>query len=149
MDLFNYLQDGADYQAKGVLAYLTHHDGIDESYDQKTGGYKANPKIARWENCREQGYIVYMKAENYSKQINIAFFEHRNSDRIHAVKWLQHSTNALTIDTAIFGSIYSTKWDTSHSVGYGKVVEMAEWVYEELANFWAETKQKLYEEKDI
>jgi len=147
MKLNNYLQDGANYQAKAVLAYLTSHDGIEESWSDDWKGYKAEPKIARWENCREQGYIVYLRSENFSRQINIAFFEHRNSDSICAVKWEQYSINSLTIDSADFERIYKNKWDVSFSVGYGEVVKMADWVYEQLSAFWIAQKEGNENEK--
>jgi hypothetical protein len=68
--------------------------------------------------------------------LNIAFFEHRNSDNICAVKWQQESTNSLTIATADFGDEYQTKYDVLHTVGYGKAQEMAGWIIEELEKHW-------------
>ena len=139
--MFNYMNDGAGYQAKAVLAYMEGYDGIEDSWNDKIKRYDANPKVSRWENCREQGYVVFMRSKaSPNKQINIAFFEHRNSDNICAVKWEQNTLNAPTIDTAKFGNIYKDKYDVSHEVGYGKAQEMAEWIYEQLATFWNETK---------
>jgi len=140
-DLHNYLQDGANYQARAVLAYLSHYSGIDDSWDEEWKKYKATPKIARWENCREQGYIISLRSEDYERQLNTIFFEHRNSDSICAVKWEQRSLNSLTIDNAKFGDIYKTKYDTSFSVRYGEVIKMADWIWEQLTEFWNVTKK--------
>ena len=140
-DLNNYLQDGADYQARAVLAYLSIYDGIEGSWDKEWGRYTAVPKVARWENCREQGYIISLRSYNYERQLNIIFFEHRNSDSICAVKWEQRSLNSLTIDNAEFGCIYKTKYDVSFSVGYGEVTKMSDWIWEQLTEFWDTTKK--------
>jgi hypothetical protein len=133
-----YLQDGACAQARGVLAFLSGLN-IEESWSDEKKKYCADIKVARWENCREQGYIVSMHSENYQRQLNIAFFEHRNSDSICAIKWEQRSMNTITIDTAVFGDVYKDKYDTSFSVGYGEVVKMADWISEQLSKFWFET----------
>jgi len=117
--LQNYMDDGANHQAKAVLAFMQVHDGM------------AQPEVARWENCREQGYVISMKNEN-GDQINIAFFEHRNTDSICAVEWKQNTTNAPTIDTAVFGNVYKDKFDVSHRVGYGQISEMANWIWSRL-----------------
>lgn len=139
MNLYQYLQDGADPQAKAVLAFLSSGDGIEASWDDEQKRYLAEPKVARWENCREQGYIISLNSRNWDQQINIAFFEHRNSDQIHAIKWEQKSINPITIETAEFGDIYKNKYDTSFSVDYGCITEMADWIKKQLTYFWLET----------
>ncbi len=139
VDLKSYLQDGANYQARAVLSYLQVIAKIEESWNKKYHKYDADIDIARWENGREQGYVVMLRSKDYSKQLNIAFFEHRNSDNINAVKWEQTTFNSPTITTAQFGDIYKNKWDVSYKVSYGEVVKMAEWIAEELRLFWIET----------
>lgn len=136
--LENYLQDGADYQARATLMFLQRYSNIESSWNKEYRCYDAEIKVARWENCREQGYIVSLLSKKFGggQQLNIAFFEHRNSDDICAVKWEQTSINTITIDTAVFGDVYKDKYDTSHSVGYGKAYEMAEWIAEQLTKFW-------------
>ena len=140
-DLQTYLQDGAGHQARAVLAYLQHLYRIEESWDDKWKRYSAEPKVARWENCREQGYIVSLKTENF-KQINIAFFEHRNHDGICAVMWEQLSLNSLTINTAEFKGIYRDKYDVSYDVKWGEAAKMAEWIAKQLHNFWIKNIKK-------
>ena len=137
--LSHYNDDGANFQAKGVLAFL-QSASIESSWNKEYHRYDAEIKVSRWENCREQGYVVFLVCNH--KQLNIAFFEHRNLDSIHAVKWEQITLNSPTINTANFGDIYKDKYDTSFSVPYGEVVIMANWIEEQLTEFW-ETNIKL------
>ncbi len=97
----------------------------------------AEPTVARWHNGREQGYVISLRSLDYTKQLNIAFFEHRNSDSICAIEWQQLTMNPPTIESMeTGGTIYKDKWDTSHSVDYGEAAAMADWVYERLTSFW-------------
>ena len=137
--LYEYMQDGACPPARAVLAYLQHADGIENSWDDTHNKYMARPKVARWENCREQGYIVSMRSNKHNNQINIAFFEHRNTDAICAVMWEQVSLNTLTIATAEFNGIYENKYDTSFDVDYHEADKMADWITKQLTEFWDET----------
>jgi len=136
MDLVNYLQDGADNQSRCVLAclQLIIGDGIEESYNDRRHGYTPI-RIGRWENCREQGYVVSFDDKNFA-QLNIAFFGHRNSDDICAIEWEQKTINSPTIDTAKFGIIYKDKYDVSKSCNYGEFMKMAEWIKAELVKHW-------------
>lgn len=140
MSLLNYLEDGADPQARAVLAYLSQYDGVEASWNDNVSRYLAEPKIARWHNCREQGYITYMSSPCFTRQINIAFFEHRNSDQICCVVWDQTSAgnplNIQSMDTQ--GTIYKDKYDVSHAVPYGAALKMAEYIMNELEEFWIE-----------
>lgn len=70
------------------------------------------------------------------KQLNIAFFEHRNSDDICAVKWEQVSINGINMDNAQFGEAYKTKYDVSHSVGHGECRAMADWITKQFEAFY-------------
>ena len=134
--LENYLSDGANYQARATLMFLQNNANIESSWNKENKCYDADIKLSRWENGREQGYIVSLRSKDFKNQLNIAFFEHRNSDQIHAVKWEQCSMNSLNISTAKFGEIYKDKYDTSHSVDYGQALEMSDWIYEQLKEFW-------------
>jgi len=133
--LENYLEDGANYQARATLMLLQRDANIEESWNDEWKRYDAEIQVARWENCREQGYVVSLRNKKRD-QLNIAFFEHRNSDSICAVKWQQESMDTLTIDNAKFGDVYKDKYDTSHSVDYGKAYEMAEWIIKQFTEHW-------------
>lgn len=142
MEMLEYFQDGANYQAKAVLCFLQGLYHIEESWDNDLKEYQAKMQIARWENCREQGYVVYLKSRDYNRQLNIIFFEHRNSDSICAVKWEQKSINALNIDSAKFGDVYQDKYDTSFTVNCYEAKKMADWIKKQLVDFWIETTTK-------
>jgi len=133
-ELKNYLQDGANHQSRAVLMYLQIYN-IENSWSDERKEYKESPLIARWENCREQGYVISIRSKKRN-QLNIAFFEHRNSDEIHAVKWEQDSMNSLTISSAIFKDVYENKWSTSYSVKHGEVTNMSDWICKELDYYY-------------
>ena len=132
-----YMQDGANHQARAVLCFLQNFN-IEKSWSDDRKKYLAEINVARWENCREQGYVLCLRSKDYRKQLNIAFFEHRNTYSICAVKWEQDTMNSPNIDTAIFGEAYKTRYDTSFDVRYGKIVEMSEWIEKELTKWWEE-----------
>lgn len=150
--LNNYHNDGANRQAQAVLAFVQYliGDGIEASWDDEWKRYTADIEVARWENCREQGYILYLNAPQYSSnQLNIAFFEHRNSDSICAIKWHQWGINSLTINTADFGDeCYSDKYDTSYDVRYGEAYKMATWIVKEFTTHWRKNANKKVDNED-
>lgn len=131
--LSRYLDDGANKQARAVMCMLQDFT-IEESWNDTLKRYDAEPKIARWENCREQGYVLMLRAGG--RVLNIAFFEHRNSDSICAIKWEQWGINSPTIETAKFEGVYKDKWDVSFTVGYGEILKMSLWISDELTAFY-------------
>jgi hypothetical protein len=128
--------DGAQPQAAAVLAYLRQHDGIECSWSKENKRYMSEPEVNRWHNCREQGYVISMRTPN-SKQINIAFFEHRNSDAICALVFEAFTLNPPTLSD-IPENVYKDKWVTTHNVGYGKAAQMADLIIKQLSTFWSE-----------
>ena len=135
INLENYANDGANYQARAVLAFLQGLGKIENSWNDECHSYDADPRVSRWENCREQGYVIMLR-NSKGAQLNLAFFEHRNSDSICAIEWVQNTINAPTIDTAVFGDVYKDKYDVSHSVEYGQALEMAEWLKSRMEYHW-------------
>lgn len=135
-----YMNDGANRQARAVLAFLD--DTIESSWDDNSKDYDCFPEVGRWENCREQGYVVRLRSKNARRQLNIAFFGHRNSDLIHTIRWEQASISSLTIDSANFGAVYATKWDTSASFGYGEITAAAKWINDEMQEWYDETAKE-------
>lgn len=132
--LNSYLQDGADNQSRATLMLLQSFCFFEDN------GSKT--KVARWENFREQGYLVSLVNKS-NEQLNIIFFEHRNSDALCAVEWIQDSLNSITIDTAEFGDIYKTKGDLSYSVGYQEILKMAKWILGKLEDHWQAGLRKI------
>jgi hypothetical protein len=143
-NVLHYHNDGANRQTQAALAMFQSIlcDGLEESWDDKWKRYKANIEIARWENCREQGYVLSLRSDDCQQQLNVAFFEHRNTDSICAIKWHQCTLNSPTIDSADFnGECYSDKYDTSFDVGYGEAEKMGRWIHDQFVQFWNETKK--------
>ena len=136
MSMFSQNYDRPNYQARAVVAYLDAYDGVEPSWNKEFHRYDP-VTLAEWHNGRESGYVLSMRKFGRT-QINIAFFEHRNSDNICAIKWEQMTLNPPTIETAEFkGQCYSDKWDVSHTVGVGEAYQMAEWIMEQLCEWWA------------
>ena len=137
MDIRNYMIDGAGFQARAVLASLQGRigDGIEESWDSERKYYKAEIHIGRWENCREQGYVISLRNES-CKQMNFIWYGHRNSDSICVVKWEQMTLNMPTIVTAEFGDVFKDKFDVSFMADYGEYRKVSDWIYDELVAHW-------------
>ena len=131
MKLCNYMNDGAGYQAKCVLAIMQVEEAlVPESWNDDFHKYDAEPQVGRWENCREQGYCIYMRNRNFD-QINIAFFEHRNTDQICVLVWHQNTINTPNIDSMdTKGECYKDKWDITKSFPYDSFREAAEYIQE-------------------
>ena len=136
--------DGANFQAQAVLAYMRYHigSGIDGSWDDEKHQYTAKPRVTRHDNGREQGYVVWLRSRDGKKQINIAFYEHRNSDEIHAV--VSHKRTLHGPVLADITEVMSDKWDTTKSVDVGAASDLAEWIVEQLTEFWAESENDDY-----
>lgn len=123
--LNHYMQDGANHQARAVLAFV---QSLADDLCYKHSYYL---QVARWENGREQGYVI--KATNHKRvQLNIAFFEYRNSDFIHFLKWEQKTFNSPTLQDCIDSGVYENKYDNQYSVEYGQIVDAAKWVVTQL-----------------
>lgn len=126
-------------QALAVMAYLNTYDGIEPSWNGHR--YTAEVKAAPWYNGRERGIVFYMRSQQYKHQLNIAVFEHRNTDGICAIRWDGTTFNPPTL-TDIPEGTYQNKWDTSKDYDYGEAAQMAKWLYDEFTEFWKEYSVK-------
>jgi hypothetical protein len=125
-------------QALAVLEYLDREPNFLPYVNGRYSGASFYTKP--WYNGRERGVVISMSMDNGGKTINVAFFEHRNSDSICALRWetKQHYWNHPLEDVNIFGKAYGggDKWDVAHKVSYGEVSKMADWVYDEIEKFY-------------
>ena len=103
IDINNYMNDGAGWQAQAVLAYLKGNLGpiLADAY------YKTSVmvEVGRYENCREQGYVFTLRFHTKKQgciQRNYAVYQHRNSDSICVL-----ISNTFTINTPT--------WQAGHS----------------------------------
>lgn len=128
MNLKAYMRDGADLQARCVLAFLQTLS-IKSSWNSTERRYEAEPGVARWENCREQGYVVWLRNKR-NEQLNIAFSESKNSDALKALIWLQFTLNSPTIEAA------DCTHCTNHSVNCYEFEEMSRWIFDQFEAHW-------------
>lgn len=128
--------DSTGVQARVVRAYLSAHDGLPSSYDHARKDHLVRPEITPWFNGRERGYVITLRNRNFSRQLNIAFFEHRNTDQICAWRWEQVTMNPPTIDTMVPKPTSGYAHDHAVNVHEGHL--MADWIYGQLDSFWKE-----------
>ena len=133
-DLKHYLQDGASPETRATLMLIQENANIQESWNAKLQQYDAKIKVSRWENGREQGYILSLR-DRQQKQLNIIIFQHRNSGELSATKWEQQSLNALNIMNAVFDN------EINHYVDDGEFIEMAYWVMKQFKEHWRQGQQ--------
>jgi hypothetical protein len=130
---------GIGSQALAVMAYFNAHDGIEPSWNN--GRYCAEVNAAPWYNGRERGIVFYLRDLRHQHQLNIAVYEHRNTDSICAVRWKGYTFNPPGLADIPEGT-YQDKWDTAHDVSWGEAHSMAQWVYEQFCEFWKEHSNK-------
>jgi hypothetical protein len=132
---------GIGAAALAVQAYIEAQDGVEASWNSERHRYDAEPRVAPWYNGRERGIVIYLNNRNHTDQINIAVYEHRNSDNICALMWRQY-TGINPPNLAILPEdVFKDKWDVTESWSYYKAVDAAQWVVEQLNDFWRETEQ--------
>lgn len=119
MKISNYLEDGANWQAQSVLAYLKRL--IPSSF---------NIEVTRYDNCREQGYIFFCR-KNVGREVyqkNVAVYEHRNSDALCIVVF-----DKVTFNDPINSDVWENmkdKYDTTESFSYGSIVECGNCIFD-------------------
>jgi hypothetical protein len=128
---------GIGSQSLAVMCYLNEYDGIESSWCLQNKKYLAQLEAAPWYNGRERGIVFYMRSADYANQLNIAVFEHRNSDSICALMWQGRTFNPPTL-ADVPEDVYKDKWDISHQMAYGEAAAMAQWIYNRCNDFWTE-----------
>ncbi len=143
-DIRYYNNDGANWQAQAVLAYLRNYAEvfIDQTYNKEYRRYEATISAGRFENCREQGYIVSVSYKG--EQRNYAFYEHRNSDSICVVKFDQLTINTPTLEDVC--NRMSDKYDYTKSFDWGEILACGEWIGKDIENFVTSIKEEKMKE---
>lgn len=147
----HYAQDGADASSRAVLALVqglcANFEDVDSNVD--------SVGVSRWSNCREQGYVATVRPKLYEKdrpkQLNIAWFEHRNSDNICVVVWKQDTIDAPTIHDADFSSfdIYKDKYDVTESFNYYQHFDCAVFISKQINTYLDLANRGISEEYEI
>ena len=154
----SYLNDGANWQAQCVLAYLRAYieNAFWETADKYSGTQKElfvkeikdnfiRMSVGRFENCREQGYVftLHYRKKNGDRMIpeqeHYGVFEHRNTDDI-----VVFISNTFTINTPNISEIYNgrDKYGYDACFGWGKVVKCGDWIINAIKS----TLSKIFEE---
>lgn len=141
MDIKCYIDDGANWQAQCVLAYLRviSDSAIDESWNKEKGFYEARFEVGRYENCREQGYVfsVFYKC----KQRNYAVYEHRNSDQLCVVVFDEVTINTPTLER-VCEAMGNNKYNYTKSFSCGQIVQCGDYIFDDIRNFIKNLKEK-------
>lgn len=134
--------DNTNWQAQAVLACIRQYDGLETSYVTGTG-YEAQPEVNPWFNGRERGYVISLRSPDFREQINIAFYEHRNSDSVCAIKFEGTNINPPTInDIPKTHPFYESQWNYDFSVAVGEHMKMAFWIVDNLNGWWEDKTEK-------
>ena len=136
-----YLDDGANWQAQSVLAYLRSMYGwvVNETYNKEGKYNEAMFTVGRYENCREQGYVFSLRYKN--EQRNYAVYEHRNSDSLIVLVF-----DKITINTPYGENVWGNmkdKYDYTKAFSYGQIVECGDYIIEDAQQFINELKEKV------
>lgn len=129
-----------NWQADAVLAYVRHFigDGIEASWNNSN--YDAEPIIAPWYNGRERSYVISMKSKNWKDQINIAFFEYRNSEEICILEFRASTINPPTINDLPADHPYNNSKSALTAIyPFGEAAKAGEKIAVMLNEFWKAT----------
>lgn len=134
IDIEKYMEDGANWQAQSVLAYLrvTKNNAIDKTWNKEFRKYDASIEVGRYENCREQGYIFSVQYKG--EQRNYCVYEHRNSDDICVVVFDAVTINTPTLEM-VCDAMGDSKWNYTKSFDYGNIVECGDYILFDIKSF--------------
>ena len=128
-----YLEDGANWQAQCVLAYLRSIGKSEVEYltwNEEKKRYYVELCVGRCENCREQGYIFTLTYD--AKQlVHYWVYEHRNSDNLCVVEFEGNFMNTPTINDIPM----ENKYDVTMSFSCGDIVSCGEWIVERIKEY--------------
>ena len=141
-ELSNYHNDGANWQAKLVMAYLQNRsqEVLDVVWNKEKRESEATIYVGRYENCREQGYVFTL---NYGiKQRHYAVYEHRNADVLCVL-----ISNAISINTPNVDVMWAdkpenaTKWDVDADFPCGDYANCVAYIIENMKDALNEWKK--------
>lgn len=119
INIENYMNDGACWQAQAVLAYVKGN--IYYLTENKYYKTSLQVKVGRYEDCREQGYVITITfcekkdGNPVNLQRNYAVYQHRNTDSICVL-----ISNTWTINTPGIDDMWKDKGENPKSSQYDK-----------------------------
>lgn len=134
INIENYMNDGADWQAQSVLAYLRSMkvNAVEKSWNKEFHKYDASIEVGRYENCREQGYIFSVHYKG--KQRNYCVYEHRNSDDICVVVFDGVTINTPTLKM-VCDAMEDNKWNYTKAFPCGQIMECGNYILDDMNKF--------------
>ena len=146
MNIKYYMEDGANWQAQAVLAFIRSHTcmAIEKTYNEKYNDYGVTISVGRYENCREQGYVFTINfvgedretKKRHFYQRNYAVYEHRNSDKLIVLISNTHTINTPGIDDMWKDKGENcSKFDYDKSFHCGEIIECSVYVLEDMKQF--------------
>lgn len=136
----SYLNDGANWQAQMVLAFLRakEEEIVGDTWNNKAKTTDLNIEVGRFENGREQGYVFSISVPSYFsktsefEQKNWAVYEHRNSDNLCVL-----SSRSFTINTPSVEEMFNgkSKWDYDKAFSVGDVISCGKYLVREMRDF--------------
>ena len=125
-----YMNDGANWQAQCVLAYLRRMGNSiveDLTWDKENRRSEGTLNVGRCENYREQGY-VFTITYGVKQLVHFWVYEHRNSDDLCVVEFEGHFLNTPTINDIPM----KDKYDTTKEFSCGDIVDCGNWIIERI-----------------
>jgi predicted RNA-binding Zn-ribbon protein involved in translation (DUF1610 family) len=123
-----YMDDGANWQAQCVLAYLRcmgYAKVENLTWDKEKRRSEGELRVGRCENCREQGY-VFTITYGVKQLAHFWVYEHRNCDDLCVVEFEGFYLNTPTINNIPM----KDKYDTTKRFPCGDIVDCGEWLIE-------------------
>lgn len=130
-----YMNDGANWQAQAVLAYMRGHIFRVEDlveYTHKGIFNYLNTRVGRYENCREQGYVFSIQV-GFHNERHYAVYEHRNCDYICVLISEGMNMNTPNVDFMWKDKgENATKYDYDKGFSCGEIAKCGEWIIEDM-----------------
>ena len=125
-----YMNDGANWQAQCVLAYLRRmgHSVVEDlTWNKEKHRSEGELCVGRCENCREQGY-VFTITYGVNQLVHFWVYEHRHIDELCVVEFEGSFLNTPTINNIPM----KDKYDITMSFGCGDIVGCGKWIVERI-----------------
>lgn len=130
INIEHYMNDGANWQAQCVLAYLRGMGNSEVEYltwNKEKGRADGELNVGRCENCREQGY-VFTLTYGAKQLVHFWVYEHRNSDELCVVEFEGFFINTPTINDIPM----KDKYDITKEFSCGNIVNCGNWIIDRI-----------------
>ena len=141
-----YMEDGANWQAQCVLAYLRRMGKVrveELTWDEDKCRSEGELIVGRCENCREQGY-VFTITYGVKQLVHFWVYEHRNSDNLCVVEFEGFFLNTPTINNIPM----KDKYDTTKDFSCGDIVDCGNWIIERIEYYINREKSMTIKENE-